>query len=184
MWGSSLIGGLATRLTKTDSTESGSTPSGTPSESQPTLLGLNDAALAQQVAQQGRMDRHSMAMAAAQMRDHWGSNWQDPEEDVINLNSPTTIHHHPPGGGLLPKLLMGAGLLAGGGGAAMGVQSLLSSRPVVSPVVSPVVRRSPVVETSRLSEEEVTVIVESKDGVVTAKVKEDQNDKAEKRANP
>jgi len=171
MWGSSLIGGLATRLTKTASTESGSTPSGTQTESQPTLLGLNDAALAQQVVQQGRMDRHSMAMAAAQMREHWGSNWQEPVEDVINLNSPTTIHNHPAGGGLLPKLLMGAGLLAGGGGAALGVQSLLSSRPSPAAVVP--------YEMNRLSEEEVTVIVESRDGVVTAKVKEDQDDSPE-----
>ena len=178
MWGSLLTGGIARRLNKTAGTASGSTPSGIPTESQPTLLGLNDAALAQQVVQQGRMDRHSMAMAAAQMREHWGGNWQEPAEDVINLNSPTTIHNHPAGGGLLPKLLLGAGLLAGGGGAAMGVQSLLSSRPAVSPVVSPVV------ETKRLSDDEVTVIVESRDGIVTAKVKEDQDDETEIHPDP
>lgn len=182
MWGSSLIGGLATRLTKTDSTESGSTPSGTPTESQPTLLGLHDAALAQQVAQQGRMDRHSMAMAAAQMREQWGSNWRDPAEDVINLNSPTTIHHHPPGGGLLPKLLMGAGLLAGGGGAAIGLQSILS--PPVPAAVQSVVEPETNLALSDESGQEVVIVVERKDGEVSAEVKEDQSDKAEKRANP
>jgi hypothetical protein len=126
--------------------------------------------------QQMRIDRHAMAMGAAQLREHYGSNWEAPPEDVINLHSPTTINVGSEASGLLPKLLLAAGLLAGGGGVALGLVALFTSP--TTPV-----QESP--ETgSRLSEQEVTIIIESVDGEVTAKVKEDRNDRPKARANP
>ena len=65
-------------------------------------------ATAAELEQSIRNHRHSMAMGAAQLREHYGRNWEEPEDVAISWNSPTTVNH---GGGL--GQLVG-GVLVGG----------------------------------------------------------------------
>ena len=120
--------------------------SGTPSSgvateppSQPTLPEIDGAANLVQLDQMMQRERHAMAMAQAQMREHLGKNWEQPDDVGINWNSPTIVNPPKPGLGTAAKLAMAAGLLGGGIGLGSAIPWLVgklsagSAAPVVVP---------------------------------------------------
>ena len=78
-----------------------------------------------QLDQMMQRDRHAMAMAQAQMREHLGKNWEQPDDVGINWNSPTIVNPPKPGLGMAAKLAMAAGLLGGGIGLGSAIPWLL-----------------------------------------------------------
>ena len=101
----------------------GSTPSGaaTPEKSVPTLPEIDAMATVAGLDQQMRNHRHAMAMGAAQLREHYGAKFEEPDDVGITWNSPTI--NHPPSNGLAR---LGLGALAGGLGS-LGVAAALGA---------------------------------------------------------
>ena len=99
----------------------GSTPSGaaTSEKSVPTLSEIDAMATVAGLDQQMRNHRHAMAMGAAQLREHYGAKFEEPDDVGITWNSPTI--NHPPSNGLAR---LGLGALAGGLGS-LGVAAAL-----------------------------------------------------------
>ena len=92
--------------------------------SRSTLPDLAAMATAAELEQSIANQRHAMAMAEANLRRHYGEDWQEPDDVAISWNSPTTTHYH---GGGLGRL--GGPILAalGGGAAALGVAAVLGA---------------------------------------------------------
>ena len=117
MWGSQLLsGGVMSLLGGQKTTTSGSPSSGlgTMNGSPPTFAEIDGMANLMGLEEMGRQNRHAMSMAQAQLREHLGKNWEEPEDVAINWNSPTIVTQAKPGMGTLAKLAVGAGLLGGG----------------------------------------------------------------------
>ena len=142
MWVSRLLSGGVAKLTGGRETTASGTPSsgqGTVNGSPPTSAEIDGMANLIGLEEMTRQNRHAMAMAQAQLREHLGKNWEQPEDVAINWNSPTTVNQSAPGMGTLAKLAVAAGLLGGGIGlgSAMpwltGKLSAESAAPVVDP---------------------------------------------------
>ena len=84
--------------------------------SPPTLPEIDGAANLVQLDQMMQRERHAMAMAQAQMREHLGKNWEQPDDVGINWNSPTIVNPPKPGLGTPPPPRGGGGRGGGGGG--------------------------------------------------------------------
>ena len=107
--------------------------------SPPTLPEIDGAANLVQLDQMMQRERHAMAMAQAQMREHLGKNWEQPDDVGINWNSPTIVNPPKPGLGTAAKLAVAAGRLGGGIGRGSALPWLLGklSPGGAAPVVAP-----------------------------------------------
>ena len=74
-----------------------------------------------------RQNRHAMSMAQAQLREHLGKNWEQPEDVAINWHSPTIVNQPETGMGTLAKLAIGAALLGGGIGLGSAIPWLIGN---------------------------------------------------------
>jgi len=140
-WVRSLLGGMTGRRNGTASTLTGASCStaATPSGSQPTLPEIDAMASVVQLEEMTRQNRHAMSMGQAQLRQHLGENWQEPDEVGINWNSPTTVNYGQRGGiGTLAKLAVGAALLGSGLGLGSAIPWLIGKLAAgAAPVVAP-----------------------------------------------
>ena len=117
MWGSRLLsGGVANLIGGRQATASGSQSSGqgTVNGSPPTCAEIDGMANLMGLEEMTRQNRHAMSMAQAQLREHLGKNWEQPEDGAINWHSPTIVNQPETGMGTLAKRAIGAALLGGG----------------------------------------------------------------------